>query len=180
MTRFSLGTAALVLVLTGALVSAQDPPAGRGQPPGQGQGRGGRAAGPPPPPPKNLQVLPKDWTFQQVVQVMQAFNQALGVQCAHCHVFVGPNDPGNDFASDMKPEKEIARAMVRMVRDINPMVQKAVVAKKAAADQVAPVNCMVCHRGSAIPQVPPPPARGGPPASAPPTTPGAPTTPPAK
>lgn len=166
---------AFVVVLAGAFLSAQDPAAGRGA----GQGRGAGRGGPPPPPPKNLQVLPKDWTFQQVVQVMQQFNQSLGVQCAHCHVFVAPNDPGNDFAADTKPERNIARAMMRMTREVNPMIQKAVVAKKAAADQVTQVNCMMCHRGAAIPEVPAPaaPGRGGP-AGAPPTAPGQPPGPP--
>lgn len=180
MTRCSIATAALAVVLAGALLSAQDQPAGQGR---QGQGRGGRAAGPPPPPPKNLQVLPRDFTFQQVVQVMQQFNQALGVTCAHCHVFVAPNDPGNDFASDMKPEKNIARAMMRLTREINPMVAKAVATKKAAADQVTQVTCMMCHRGAAVPDVPAPAGRGAPggnPASAPPAAPGQPPGPPGK
>lgn len=158
MIRVAMGTAAVVLMLAGAAVSAQDPPAG------QGQGRGGRGAGAPQPPPTNLQVLPKDWTRQQVVQVMQQFTQALGVQCVHCHVFIGPNDPMNDFAADTKPEKTIARQMVLMARQINPMVQKAVAGKKPAADQVTQVNCATCHRGSAIPEVAAAPAgRGGPP-----------------
>ncbi len=48
----------------------------------------GRGAAPPPAPPapKNLQVLPKDWTAQQVVAQMQQYTRALGVQCTYCHV----------------------------------------------------------------------------------------------
>jgi hypothetical protein len=152
MTRFSFGAAALALVLMGSLVS--------GQAPAPGQGRGGGRGGAPQPAPTNLQVLPKDWTRQQVVQVMQQFNQALGVTCAHCHVFIANGDPMNDFAADTKPTKNIARQMVLMVREINPLVQKAVAPK--AADQVANVNCAMCHRGSAIPSVPPPTPPGGP------------------
>lgn len=169
MSRFSVGAAALVLVLAGAMVSAQAPAQ-----PGQGQGRGGGRGGAPQPPPTNLQVLPKDWTRQQVVQVMQQFNQALGVQCAHCHVFIAPNDPMNDFASDTKPQKNIARQMMLMVRQINPLVQKAVAPK--TVDQVAAVNCAMCHRGAAIPVVPPPTPPGGPAAApgAPAGAPGAP------
>ena len=175
MTRCGLGAAALVLVMAGALVSAQDPPPGQGR----GQGRGG-AGGAAQPPPTNLQVLPKDMTRQQVVQIMQQFTQALGVQCGHCHLFVGPNDPMNDFASDMKPEKNIARQMMLMVRQINPMVQKAMAPKKAAADQVTAVNCAMCHRGAAVPMVAAAPAgpggggAGGAPAGAPGQPPGAP------
>lgn len=149
MKRFSMVAAILLVALAGTALLAQDP-AGQGR---QGGGRGGRGGGRGGPAPTNLQVLPKDWTQQQVVQVMQAFTQALGVQCGHCHVFVGPNDPMNDFASDMKPEKNIARDMMRMVGQVNPLVQKAVAAKKPAADQVTQVTCAMCHRGAAVPVV---------------------------
>lgn len=161
MTRFSVGVAIGVFALAGSLVSAQAPQ-------GQDQGRG---AGAPQPPPQNLQVFPKDMARPQLLQAMQSFSAALGVTCAHCHVFVGPNDPMNDFVSDTKPTKNVARAMMRMVREINPSVQKSVPSK--AADQVAPVNCSVCHRGAAIPVVAPgtpgapPPPRGAGPGGAP-------------
>jgi hypothetical protein len=84
----------------------------------------------------------------------------------------------NDFAGDVKPTKNVARAMMLMVRAINPTVQKAVASKPV--DQVAAVGCATCHRGAAIPEVapgspgaPPPPrgqgpGGGGPPAGAPP------------
>ena len=158
MTRLSFGVAVGALVLAGSLgIAAQAP---QGAPP---QGGGGA----PQPPLTNLQVFPKDMARPQLLQVMQAFNAALGVTCAHCHQFVGPNDPMNDFASDAKPTKNVARAMMRMVREINPTVQKAVPTK--AADQVAAVGCATCHRGAAIPVVapgspgaPPPPRQGGP------------------
>jgi hypothetical protein len=166
MTRVSFGVAAGVLVLVGSIgLTAQAP---------QGQGRGGA----PQPPPQNLQVFPKDMARGQVLQIMQAFSAALGVTCAHCHQFVGPNDPMNDFASDTKPAKNVARAMIRMAREINPQIQKAVAPK--AADQVAQVNCAMCHRGAAIPVVAagspgaPPPPRGAGPGAAPGGAPGAP------
>jgi Photosynthetic reaction centre cytochrome C subunit len=164
MARFSFGVAIGVIALAGSLVSAQAPQ-------GQGQGRPG-GAGAPQPPPQNLQVLPKDMARPQLLQAMQSISAALGVTCAHCHVFVGPNDPMNDFASDAKPTKNVSRAMMRMVREINPLVQKAVAGK--AADQIAPVNCATCHRGAAIPVVAPgspgapPPPRGAGPGAAPP------------
>jgi hypothetical protein len=126
------------------------------QAPAQEQGRAGGA----PPPPTNLQVLPKDIPRAQLLQAMQAFNQALGVQCSHCHQFVGPGDPTNDMASDVKPQKNIARAMIRMVGTIRPAVTAAVPTK--AATDVRVVGCWTCHRGQAIPEAPPPlPARGG-------------------
>jgi Photosynthetic reaction centre cytochrome C subunit len=161
MTRHSFGAAVGALVLAGSLgIAAQAP---QGAPPQSG--------GAPQPPPQNLQVLPKDMARPQVLQIMQNFNAALGVTCAHCHQFVGPNDPMNDFASDAKPAKNVARAMIRMVREINPSVQKAVASKPA--DQVAAVNCGMCHRGAAIPVVEPgtpgapPPPRGAGPGGAP-------------
>jgi hypothetical protein len=144
MQRLSVRVAAAfaILVLAGSMaVAAQAPaPATQAPPPGRGA----------PPPPKNLQVF-TGMSFPEVVKIMQAFNAALGVTCAHCHQFVGPNDPMNDFASDAKPQKAIARQMILMVRQINPMVQKAAAPK--AADQVAAVNCAMCHRGAAIPMV---------------------------
>ncbi|HEY1301971.1 MAG TPA: c-type cytochrome [Vicinamibacterales bacterium] len=145
-------------------------------PQGAAQGRGGGGA--PQPPLQNLQVFPKDIARPQLLQAMQNFSAALGVTCNHCHVFNGPGDPMNDFAGDTKPTKNVARAMMRMVREINPTVQKAVPAKQA--DQVAQVGCATCHRGAATPVVapgspgaPPPPrgagpGGGGPPAGAPP------------
>ena len=122
MTRFSWGIAAGALILAGSIVSAQAPQGG----------------GAPQPPMTNLQVFPKDAARPQVLQAMQAFSAALGVTCVHCHVFNGPGDPMNDFASDSKPTKNVARAMMRMVREINPAVQKAVPTK--ATDQVAAVG----------------------------------------
>ena len=170
MRGFSVIAAIGIMALAGSLVSAQAPAPGQR---GQG-GPGGRGAAAPPP--TNLQVLPKDVPRQQLLQTMQAFTQALGVQCGYCHVFNGPNDPANDMASDMKPQKNVARAMMRMVADINPIVQKAAAPK--AADQVTPVGCMTCHRGAAIPMVPPPAAPGrGPGGPGGPGAPGAPAAP---
>jgi hypothetical protein len=152
-------------VLT-TVLGAQAPP------PGQGR------AGGPPPPLTNLQVMPKDIARPQLLQTMQAFNQALGVQCSHCHQFIGPGDPMNDMASDVKPQKNAARAMMRMVAAINPQVATAV---NKTPESATRVGCMMCHRGEAIPKVPPPapppgapgaaPPAGGAPAGAPPAAP---------
>ena len=156
MTRLVYGTVAMAFVLTASL-GAQAPPAGQG-----------RAGGAPPAPPANLQVLPKDIPRPQLLQTMQAFNQALGVQCSHCHQFIGPGDPMNDMASDVKPQKNAARAMIRMVQAINPLVQQGV---SKTAETAVRVGCWTCHRGQAIPEAPPalpaPAGRGAPPAAAP-------------
>jgi len=66
----------------------------------QGQAPAGQTA------PHNLQVLPKDWTQQQVVTLMRTFTAGLGQQCTYCHVA--------DRASDEIPKKAIARKMIAM------------------------------------------------------------------
>jgi hypothetical protein len=148
MKRVVCGAIAMGLVFTAAL---------RAQAPAPGQGRAGGA---PAPPPTNLQVMPKDIPRPQLLQAMQAFSQALGVQCGHCHQFTAPGDATNDMASDVKPQKNVARAMMRMVGTINPAVQAAVPTKTST--DVRAVGCWTCHRGQAIPDAPPPPpARGG-------------------
>src|SRR5437867_9471110 len=89
---------------------------------GQREGRGGGGGGAPP---ENLQVLPKDWTRQQVVQVMQGFNMALGVGCNYCHVEQAgaqPNEKGQlpiDAPKDDKQQKKTARVMMKMVAQVN-------------------------------------------------------------
>ena len=101
----------------------------------------------PPPPMSNLQVFPKDASRQQVVTAMQGFAQALGVRCEYCHV----DEPGVkvDMASDEKPAKKTARAMLLMTRDINARIPEATGKTAEGATRVA---CVTCHRGVAIPR----------------------------
>ena len=151
----SFGTGLLCIVLVAALalpmsLSAQEPARGGGgaQRGGGGGGRGGA-------PPANLQVLPKDWTRQQVVQVMQGFTMGLGVTCNYCHAEMEGAQPGAngqvplDAASDAKQTKKTARVMMKMVNDINNTIGSQL--GKPAAD-VVKVQCITCHRGSAIPK----------------------------
>lgn len=105
------------------------------------------AQGPAQEAPKNLKVLPKDWTRAQVVAVMQNFNAALGVGCDHCHVMVQGSPP--DFASDDKPEKDAARAMMGITRELNASLSTEL-ARPAA--ELTRVGCITCHRGVAIPK----------------------------
>jgi hypothetical protein len=105
-----------------------------------------RAGGAPPLTPKNLQVLAQDVRIQRV---MQTFAAGLGVQCAYCHV-------ANDFASDDNPKKEIARTMLRMLKQINLRFPDA--GNDFVNSKYLPfpegkqyVTCYTCHRGSATP-----------------------------
>jgi hypothetical protein len=144
-----------MVALVGSMAAAQAPEAGQ---------RG--AAPTPPPEPKNLQVLPKTMTTAQILPIMRNFSAALGTNCGYCHVWTGPGLPTNDYAADTKPAKEVARVMLRMANEVN---QNLAANIKKPADQLTRVQCMTCHRGAAIPVLPPPPApaaapgAGGPP-----------------
>ena len=111
--RGIVGTLAGCVAMTIAL-AAQDPAAA---PPPQGRGQQ---------PPKNLKVLPKTWTGQQVRAVMQTFAESLGVQCTHCHApdptappQAEGRPPALDYSLDEKKEKEIARQMIQMTMALN-------------------------------------------------------------
>jgi hypothetical protein len=103
---------------------------------------------------KNLQVLPKDISREQLLATMRSFTRGLGVRCNHCHV-VKATEPKEelDFPSDAKDEKKNARTMILMTREINrtwiPRVTK------EPADMR--VGCWTCHRGKPEPESPPPP-----------------------
>jgi hypothetical protein len=111
--------------------------------------------GPPPPPhfppPKNLQVLPKNLTTEQVHGIMETWAGALGTHCDHCHApdpdHTGPNGrPRLNFADDSKPEKSTARLMFKMVDEINTKYISMV------ENSGHPVTCGTCHRGHVSPQ----------------------------
>jgi hypothetical protein len=97
-----------------------------------------------PPEMKNLKLLTGQ-TRPQVLETMNSFRVALGVQCVYCHV-PAPGGPP-DFASDENPKKEVARMMLTMAREIN---------GKFPQDGKRRVSCYTCHRGAAIPLTAPP------------------------
>ena len=53
---------------------------------------------------KNVKVLPKTLTDQQLHMVMREWAMSLGVRCDFCHA-ADPSGKGLDFPSDAKPEK---------------------------------------------------------------------------
>ena len=154
------GIVVLCIALTLPLMAAVQAPApgAQGQRGGadagaRGAGGGGQRAAAPPP--TNLQVLPKDFTRQQVVQVMQQFTMGLGVTCNYCHVEMAGAPAGAngqiplDAASDDKQAKKTARVMMKMVGDINNTLGSQL--GKAASD-VVKVQCVTCHRGVGVPK----------------------------
>src|ERR1051325_6827335 len=68
----------------------------------------------------NLQVFPQNITHDELISAMRGFTRGLGVRCDHGH---GAHPPGSkeqfDFPSDAKPEKNVARQMLRMARAVN-------------------------------------------------------------
>lgn len=131
MTKHAVG---LLLVATGVMAMARESP-------GNAQGRASVMT--------NLQVLAKDTPPADVMTRMNIMVEALGVECGYCH-------QGTDYASDAKPAKAIARAMMRWDHEINEALP-AVVGK--TAEQVTRVRCITCHRGAPIPVTPPSPLR---------------------
>ena len=91
-----------------------------------------------------LQTLPES----QLFPLMNLVADSLGVRCDYCHVQVAPdltqtpaNVGGWVWDSDDKPQKRIAREMMRMVVDVN-----------AASFKGQPrITCYTCHRGSTEP-----------------------------
>jgi len=118
---------------------------------------------PPAPPPKNLKVLPKTLTGDQVHDIMHKWEGQLGVECNTCHAVDPtrkmPNGrPALNFADDSKPEKETARLMLKMTMEINKDYTSKVESKHDNTEAAKQVTCGTCHRGHFDPQafVPPP------------------------
>ena len=95
----------------------------------------------------NLRVLPPNITHDELIATMRGIARSLGTRCNHCHVTNPPDAKEEfDFASDAKPEKKVARTMLRMVRNINAEY----VSKVNAHGQT--VTCFTCHRGRTVPE----------------------------
>ncbi|HEY8898239.1 MAG TPA: c-type cytochrome [Niastella sp.] len=98
---------------------------------------------------KNLKVLPKNITHEELDSVMHQFNSSLGVKCNFCHASQKDNARKLDFASDEKGEKNAAREMMRMTNRIN---KKFFHYKKDDQHPIPPVGCMTCHHGDPHPE----------------------------
>lgn len=83
---------------------------------------------------KNIQVF-KGMPAPDLMKAMQSFTRSLGVKCSFCHV-------EGAFDKDDKEEKQTARKMISMARQIN-------------TDNFhghMRVTCWTCHRGSTEPE----------------------------
>jgi hypothetical protein len=93
---------------------------------------------------RNLKVLPKSISDDELKSTMKTISKSLGVKCNHCHAQQKDNPDKLDFASDAKPEKEIARKMFKMTADIN----KKYIIKISKGDEI---TCVTCHNGHVHP-----------------------------
>ncbi|WEA01327.1 c-type cytochrome [Mucilaginibacter sp. SJ] len=107
---------------------------------------------------KNLKVLPKNISGENLHKVMEDWEHSLGVHCNFCHAR-NEETKKMDWASDAKPEKAMARDMYKMMNKIN---QKYFHAKKDSLGMImqSGVNCNTCHRGTAHPEVMVPDGKG--------------------
>jgi tetratricopeptide (TPR) repeat protein len=93
--------------------------------------------------PKNLTVL-KGFTGQRLAPVMRGFTRALGVRCSYCHVGEeGKPLSTYDFASDANPNKDRARAMLKMLGAINEQLKTF----NASGEKRVNMWCHTCHVG---------------------------------
>jgi len=97
---------------------------------------------------KNIQVL-KGLPAGRLLDTMRGVSAALGTNCKKCH------DTEN-FASDDKDDKKIARAMIQMTKGINEQYLKTM----PGLDQDAAVSCYTCHHGKSHPASKPESAEG--------------------
>lgn len=90
---------------------------------------------------ENIEIL-KRMPAERLLRMMElGFAKSLGVKCDHCH------DPDN-WASDKKTEKKVARQMFRMVGEINGNQLRKIEGLQSK-DPV--INCTTCHRGEKKP-----------------------------
>jgi hypothetical protein len=102
------------------------------------------------PPKRNLKVLPKDISHDDLDKTMDSWKAALGVKCNFCHApFADSSNHHLDFASDAKPEKTVARHMFKMAMKINKKFFAA--NKDDKGEMIQTVTCVTCHHGSPHP-----------------------------
>jgi len=97
----------------------------------------------------NLKILPKNISSKDLQKIMIGdFEDGLGVGCNFCHA-EGKEVGELDFASDAKPEKQIAREMMRMTLGINKKYLK--IKHPMIGSEGMVVTCTTCHNGVPFP-----------------------------
>lgn len=90
---------------------------------------------------KNIKMF-KGIPANRLLAIMNiAYSKSLGVSCGHCH-------NTDDFSSEEKKQKEIARQMAAMNKEINNNLLKNIDGLQSTP---AVINCTTCHRGEIKP-----------------------------
>jgi hypothetical protein len=85
---------------------------------------------------QNVKAL-KGVTAGRLLEIMNdGFGHGLGVSCGFCHV------PGQ-WASDQKPNKDVARDMLALVNRVNTDLR----AMRNLPDSNPMIGCITCHGG---------------------------------
>ena len=100
---------------------------------------------------KNLKILPKNITHEQMDSVMHHFSNSLGVNCQFCHLKIDSTNKW-DFASDANKHKLVARDMMKMMDKINDKYFDLTGGKRDLNTQLM-VTCFTCHHGKTEPEV---------------------------
>ncbi len=97
----------------------------------------------------NLKVLPKNISSKELSEIMvDEFQDDLGVSCNFCHA-ENKDTHRPDYANDEKPEKQIARYMMRVTIGINKKYFK--LHRPMIGDSTLQITCGTCHHGQAHP-----------------------------
>jgi hypothetical protein len=104
---------------------------------------------------KNLKILPKNISKEQLDSVMHHFTASLNVKCNFCHVR-NEETKSWDFASDDNKHKLVARQMMKMTDKINDKFFDVTGSKKNKLDAQLMVTCFTCHHGATDPVTKPP------------------------
>jgi cytochrome c2 len=97
---------------------------------------------------KNLKVLPKNISKEDLDKIMDGFKVSLGVRCNYCHASMKDNPKKMDFASDDNAKKDIARDMMRMTAKIN---KKYFQHEMKDGKGQTEISCTTCHNGKSEP-----------------------------
>jgi hypothetical protein len=90
---------------------------------------------------RNIEVL-KGVPAGRLVRMMDlGYGRSLGVSCDHCH-------DTDEWESDAKRPKEVARQMMALVRTINGDLLPKI---EGLESERPTVNCTTCHRGNVKP-----------------------------
>ena len=90
---------------------------------------------------KNLQVLNKNISKDELKKTMEGFAAQLGVKCQFCHV-------DEQYEKDDKKQKADARKMIKLVAEMK--TRKPEFFKTTVKDNA--LQCSMCHRGRPQPE----------------------------